>query len=61
MESIAKTATYALNAFGTENISAAEAIDTVIFGVKEGVVSAEEFASALGQVLPAAQKSRFTI
>ncbi|MCK9544826.1 MAG: phage tail tape measure protein, partial [Novosphingobium sp.] len=56
MEGIARTAAYAMNAFGTANVDVSKAIDTIIFGVKEGVVTSEEYASALGKVLPAAQK-----
>lgn len=51
---IADLVTSVLNAYGIENISAAEATDILVAAVREGKASAPEFAAALGTVLPVA-------
>ena len=38
MAEVAKLVGYVINAYGAENITAAKAVDTLIFGVKEGMV-----------------------
>lgn len=53
---VADTVTSVLNAYGSENISAAEAVDILIYGIREGKVEAMDFAKTIGKVLPIASK-----
>lgn len=51
-EVIADLVTSALNAYGTENINAAQATDILVASVREGKASADSLAGAMGSVLP---------
>ena len=53
-KTIADTLTSAVNAYGEENISAAQASDVLVASVRLGKASAEELAGSLGKVLPIA-------
>ena len=48
--------TSALNAYGAENLSAAEAGDILVASVREGKLEAAEFAGTLGKVIPTASQ-----
>lgn len=52
---IADLLTSALNAYGIENLSAAEASDILVAAVREGKGEASDFATSLGRVIPVAQ------
>lgn len=49
---IADAVTSAINAYGIENLSAAEATDILIAAVREGKAEPEEFAQVIGRLLP---------
>lgn len=51
---VADTLTSAVNAYGEENITAAQASDVLVSAVRLGKASAEELAGSLGRVLPIA-------
>lgn len=51
---VADLATSAMNAFGKENLSATDATDVLVAAVREGKLSSEELAGAMGSVLPIA-------
>jgi TP901 family phage tail tape measure protein len=51
---VADIVTSAMNAYGEENLSAAEAVDTLVMSVREGKVEADKFGPAMGKVLPIA-------
>ena len=53
-KSVADLATSALNAYGTENLSAIEATDILTASVREGKLEASELAASMGRVLPVA-------
>jgi len=53
---VADVVTSAMNAYGSENQSAVKTVDELIFGIREGKVEADAFASSLGRLLPPAQK-----
>ncbi len=52
---IADAVTSALNAYGTSNLSAAKATDILLAAVREGKAEPEQFAAAIGAVIPVAQ------
>ncbi len=54
IKSIADLVTSAVNAYGIENLSAADATDILVSAVREGKAEAPDFAASLGQVLPVA-------
>ena len=51
---IADLATSAMNAFGAENLSGAQAVDVLAEAVRLGKLAPEELAGSMGQVLPIA-------
>jgi TP901 family phage tail tape measure protein len=51
---VADLATSALNAYGSETLSAEAATDVLTAAVREGKLNSEELAGAMGQVLPVA-------
>ena len=51
---IADLATSALNAYGSDVISATEATDVMVAAVREGKLQADELAGSMGRVLPVA-------
>jgi TP901 family phage tail tape measure protein len=51
---IADLVTSAMNAYGKENLSAAEATDILVASVREGKAEADALAGAMGMVLPIA-------
>ncbi len=53
---IADLVTSAMNAYGTENLSAAQATDILVAAVREGKAEAPALAGAMGQVLPIASE-----
>lgn len=53
-KTIADLVTSAMNAYGKENLSAAQAVDIITNAVREGKAEASEMASSMGQVLPLA-------
>lgn len=55
-KTIADLVTSAMNAYGVENLSAAQATDIVTAAVREGKAEASELASSMGQVLPLASQ-----
>jgi TP901 family phage tail tape measure protein len=54
VETIADVVTSAMNAYGSANVSAAEAADILTVAVKDGKGEASELAGALSQVIPIA-------
>lgn len=54
VETVADVTTSVINAFGEENISAAEATDILLKAVQEGKGEADEFANSIGRVIPSA-------
>jgi TP901 family phage tail tape measure protein len=59
-ETIADLVTSAMNAYGVENLSAAEATDTLVAAVREGKAEAAALAGSMGQVLPLAAEMGVT-
>jgi TP901 family phage tail tape measure protein len=55
-ETVANLVTSAMNAYGAENLSAAQATDILLAAVKEGKAEAPELVDSLGQVLPIASQ-----
>jgi TP901 family phage tail tape measure protein len=53
-KTIADLATSAMNAYGAENLSGAEAVDVLTAAVRLGKLAPEELAGSMGQVLPIA-------
>jgi len=53
-KTIADLSTSAINAFGSANITAAQATDVLVASVREGKLEADELAGAMGRVLPIA-------
>ena len=53
---VADAVTSAVNAYGIENLSAAQSTDILVATVREGKAEADSIAGALGQVLPAASE-----
>lgn len=51
---VADAVTSALNAFGSESLSATQAVDVLVATVREGKAMAEDIAPALGRVIPIA-------
>lgn len=51
---VADAATSAMNAYGSENLSASEATDILVATVREGKVAADELAGSIGKVIPMA-------
>jgi len=57
---VADLVTSAINAYGLENLDAAQATDILVTAVREGKAEAPELAAALGQVLPIASEMGVT-
>ena len=55
-KTIADLVTSAMNAYGSENLSAAKATDIITAAVREGKAEAFELAASMGQVLPLASE-----
>lgn len=55
-QDIADLVTAALNAYGSENLTAAEAVDTLTAAVREGKAEGQDMAHALGFVMPVASQ-----
>jgi TP901 family phage tail tape measure protein len=53
---VADAVTSAVNAYGIENLNAAEATDILVATVREGKAAADSIAGALGQILPSASE-----
>lgn len=53
---VADLVTSAMNAYGSENLSASQATDILVAAVREGKAEASELASSMGQVLPIASE-----
>jgi TP901 family phage tail tape measure protein len=53
---VADAVTSAVNAYGLENLTAAQSTDILVATVREGKAEADSIAGALGQVLPAASE-----
>ena len=53
---VADLVTSAMNAYGDENLSAAQATDILVGAVREGKAEAPELAAAMGRVLPIASE-----
>jgi len=51
---VADAATSAINAYGSENLSAGEAVDVLTAAVREGKVQADRLAPAIGKAIPVA-------
>lgn len=56
-QDIARAAAQSVQAYGAENLTGAEAVDTFVAAVREGNFEASELASSLGQVTPAASQA----
>ena len=56
-EAIARSVSGALNAYGTEVINASEATDVIVATARAGNFETEQFAAAIGRVLPFAQQA----
>lgn len=57
---VADLVTSAMNAYGKENLTAAQATDVLVAAVKEGKAEASELTAAMGQVLPIASEMGVT-
>lgn len=57
---VADLVTSAMNAYGSENLSATKATDILVSAVREGKAEASELASSMGQVLPLASEMGVT-
>jgi TP901 family phage tail tape measure protein len=53
---VADLVTSAMNAYGSENLNAAQATDILVAAVREGKAEAPQLAEAMGQVLPLASE-----
>jgi len=56
-EAIARAVSGAMNAYGTEVINAADATDVIVATARAGNFETEQFASAIGRVLPFAKQA----
>jgi TP901 family phage tail tape measure protein len=56
-ESIARSVSGALNAYGTDVLSAAQATDVIVATARAGNFETEQFAGAIGRVLPFAKQA----
>lgn len=56
-QDVAKLTAQALNAYAKDGLTAAQATDTLVAAVKEGTAEPEEFSTAIGRILPIAQKA----
>lgn len=56
VKSVADTVTSAVAAYGSENLSAADATDVLLAAVREGKLEAEDLAPVLGRVIPIASE-----
>ena len=56
INAVADLTTSVMNAYGKENISAAETVDALIYGVREGKTEAEAFAKVIGAIIPMSSK-----
>lgn len=54
---IARLTANALNAYAKDGLRAKEVTDTLAAGIREGTAEPDEFANALGRILPIAQKA----
>ena len=54
VKTVADVAHSAMNAYGQSNLSASDAVGTMVAAVREGKVEADQLAGALGKVLPVA-------
>ena len=57
---VADAATSAMNAYGSDALSASDATDVLVAAVREGKLSSEELAGAIGQVIPIASNMGVT-
>ena len=57
---IADLATSAMNAYGSDTLTASGATDVLVAAVREGKLSSEELAGAIGQVIPIASNMGVT-
>lgn len=57
---VADAATSAMNAYGSDALSASDATDVLVAAVREGKLSSEELASSIGQVIPIASNMGVT-
>ena len=57
---VADAATSAMNAYGSDVLSASGATDVLVAAVREGKLSSEELASSIGQVIPIASNMGVT-
>lgn len=55
-KTVADLVTSAINAYGIENLNAAQATDTLVAAVREGKAEAPALAASMGQVLPIASE-----
>lgn len=56
-QDIARLTANVLNAYADEGLTAAQATDTLVAAVKEGTAEPDEFADAMGRILPIASKA----
>ncbi|MCA1753456.1 MAG: phage tail tape measure protein [Spirochaeta sp.] len=59
-KTVADLVTSAMNAYGSENLSATKATDILVASVKEGKAEASDLAASMGQVLPIASEMGVT-
>lgn len=57
---VADAATSAMNAYGSDTLSASAATDVLVAAVREGKLSSEELAGSIGQVIPIASNMGVT-
>ena len=57
---VADAATSAMNAYGSDTLSATDATDVLVAAVREGKLSSEELSSSIGQVIPIASNMGVT-
>jgi len=57
---VADAATSAMNAYGSDSLSASDATDVLVASVREGKMSSEELAGSIGQVIPIASNMGVT-
>ena len=60
VETIADAVTSAMNAYGSENVSASQATDVLVAAVREGKLEAADLAGSLGKVIPVASQMGVT-
>lgn len=56
-EVVADAATSAMNAYGSENLSAADAVGVLVKSVEQGKLEADSLAGAIGRVIPLASEA----